>query len=56
MTEPILSYHQADSIKLLCEINLKKLHSAPQERDRFAINGINGVIPKPPNFDSPIFQ
>ena len=40
MTEAILSYHQADSIKLLCEIDLKKIFpaSAPKERDRFNKN------------------
>jgi hypothetical protein len=35
MTGAILSYHQADSIRLLCEIDLKKLLSAPKERERF---------------------
>ena len=37
MTGAILSYHQADSIKLLCEIDLKKLFpaTAPKERNRF---------------------
>jgi len=30
MTESILSYQQEDSIKLLCEIDLKKLLSAPK--------------------------
>ena len=35
MTESILSYHQADSIKLLCEIDLKKLLLAPKEIERF---------------------
>jgi len=40
MTRSILSYHQADSIKLLCEIDLKKLFpaTAPKERDRFNKN------------------
>jgi hypothetical protein len=40
MTESILSYHQDDSIKLLCEIDLKKIFpdSAPKERDRFNKN------------------
>jgi len=35
MTDAILSYHQADSIKLLCEIDLKKLLPAPKQRKRF---------------------
>ncbi len=35
MTEAKLSYHQADSIKLLCEIDLKKLLPALKERDEF---------------------
>ena len=35
MTDAILSYHQADSIKLLCEIDLKKLLPAPKKRERF---------------------
>jgi hypothetical protein len=35
MTESILSYQQEDSVKLLCEIDLKKLFPAPKERERF---------------------
>jgi hypothetical protein len=35
MTESILSYDQEDSIKLLCEIDLKKLLPAPKQRKRF---------------------
>ena len=37
MAGSILSYHQKDPVKLLCEIDLKKLFpaSAPKERDRF---------------------
>ncbi len=38
MTGSILSYLQADSIRLLCEINLKKLLPASKERDRFDKN------------------
>lgn len=38
MTESILSYHQEDSIKLLCEIDLKKLFRSPKERNRFDKN------------------
>ena len=34
MSDSILSYHQTDSIKLLCEIDLKKLLPAPKERNR----------------------
>jgi hypothetical protein len=35
MTESILSYHQEDSVRLLCEIDLKKLFSTSKERERF---------------------
>jgi hypothetical protein len=35
MTESILSYKQEDSVKLLCEIDLKKLLPAPKQRERF---------------------
>ncbi len=35
MTESILSYQQEDSIKLLCEIDIKKLFPALKERDEF---------------------
>jgi hypothetical protein len=35
MIESILSYHQEDSVKLQCEIDLKRLFSAPKERNRF---------------------
>ncbi len=35
MTESILSYQQEDSVKLLCEIDLKKLLPAPKQRKRF---------------------
>ena len=38
MTGSILSYHQADSIRLRCEIDLKKLFLDPKERDRFDKN------------------
>ena len=38
MTGSILSYHQTDPIRLLCEIDLKKLLPAPKERDRFDKN------------------
>ena len=34
MTGSILSYHQSDSIKFLCKINLKKLFPAPKQRER----------------------
>ena len=35
MTESILSYQQKDSVKLLCEIDLKKLLPVPKQRERF---------------------
>ena len=35
MTESILSYQQEDSVRLLCEIDLKKLLPAPIQRERF---------------------
>jgi len=35
MTGAILSYDQEDSVKLLCEIDLKKLLPAPKQRERF---------------------
>ena len=35
MTGSILSYQQENSIKLLCELDLKKLFSSPKERDKF---------------------
>ena len=35
MTESILSYQQEDSVKLLCEIDLKNLLPAPKQRERF---------------------
>jgi len=37
MTRPILSYQQKDPVRLLCEIDLKKLFPtpAPKERERF---------------------
>jgi len=35
VTESILSYHQADSVKLLCEIDLNKLLPTSKERERF---------------------
>jgi len=35
MTESILSYQQEDSVKLLCEIDLKKLLPDPKQRERF---------------------
>ena len=35
MKETILSYYQDDSVKLLCEIDLKKLIPAPKQRERF---------------------
>ena len=45
MTGSILSYQQTDSIRLLCEIDLKKLFPAPasKERNRFDINW-NGFL------------
>ncbi len=43
MSESIISYHQADSIRLLCEIDLSKLLPAPKERDRFDKNW-NGFL------------
>jgi len=38
LTGSILSYHQADSIRLLCEINLKKLFPAPTPKERGRFN------------------
>ena len=38
MPDVILSYHQANSVRLLCEIDLKKLLPAPKEQDRFDKN------------------
>jgi len=38
MTGATFSYHHADSIKLLCEIDLKKLLPIPKERNRFDKN------------------
>ena len=38
MTESILSYQQEDSVKLLCEIDLKKLLPDPKQRERFNKN------------------
>ena len=35
MTESILSYQQEDSVKLLCEIDLKKRLPAPKQREQF---------------------
>ena len=35
MTGAILSYRQKDPVRLLCEIDLKKLLPAPKERERF---------------------
>ena len=35
MKETILSYYQEDSIKLLCETDLKKLLPVPKQRERF---------------------
>jgi len=35
MTRFILSYNQEDSVRLLCEIDLKKLLLAPKQRERF---------------------
>ena len=35
MTESILSYQQEDSLKLLCEIDLKKLFPEPKQREHF---------------------
>ena len=35
MTESILSYQKEDSVKLLCEIDLKKLLHVPKQRERF---------------------
>ena len=41
MTESILSYDQEDSIRLLCEIDLKNLLPTPKERDQFDKNWNN---------------
>jgi hypothetical protein len=38
MKETILSYQQKDAIKLLCELDLKKLLPTPKERNRFDNN------------------
>ncbi len=38
MSGAILSYYQKDPVRLLCEIDLKKLFLAPKERDRFDKN------------------
>jgi len=38
MTESILSYYQADPIRLLCETDLKKLFPARKEGDWFDKN------------------
>jgi len=38
MSGAILSYQQKDPIKLLCEIDIKKLFPVPQERNRFNKN------------------
>ena len=38
MTGSILSYQQQDSIKLLCEIDLRKLLPDPKQRERFNQN------------------
>lgn len=38
MKGSLLSYHQKDTVRLLCEIDLKKLLPAPKERDRFNKN------------------
>ena len=38
MTSSIISYNQEDSVKLLCEIDLKKLLPAPKQRERFNKN------------------
>ncbi len=35
MTDAILSFQQEDPVKLLCEIDLKKLLPDPKERERF---------------------
>ena len=35
MTKSILFYNQTDTVKLLCEIDLKKLLPAPKQRERF---------------------
>ena len=35
MTGSILSYQQEYSVKLLCQIDLKKLFAAPKQRERF---------------------
>jgi len=43
MSVSILSYQQADSVRLLCEIDLKKLFPAPKERDKFDKNW-NGFL------------
>ena len=38
MSGSILSYHQANSVRLVCEIDLKKLLPTPRERERFDKN------------------
>ena len=43
MPGSILSYQQKTPVKLLCEIDLKKLLLAPKERDRFDKNW-NGFL------------
>jgi hypothetical protein len=35
MTGSIFSYHQTDPVRLLCEIDLKKLLPEPKQRERF---------------------
>jgi len=39
MPGAILSYQQKDPIRLLCEIDLKKLFLVPKERERFNKKG-----------------
>jgi hypothetical protein len=54
MKDSILSYKQRDSVRLLCEINLKRLFPAPKERDRF--NKKWNDFLKSKQFDKKIFK
>lgn len=49
MTGSILSYEQEDSVKLLCEIDLKKLLPVPKQRERFNIKWNNFLESDPHN-------
>ena len=54
MTGSILSYQQQDSIKLLCEIDLRKLLPDPKQRERFN-NKWNDFIESDPH-NNEIFE